>query len=462
MAFSIRGLLGLDTSSFNKSLDDANRQAQKFTESVGKGIAERLSAAFTGGAIVAGVMKLDDLIKGLQERAKSIRIGVSETGLDPQAYQRFAKTLEATGSSGESGAKALEHLAEGVMKIRNGEAGSEDLAKDFAALGVSLSDIKKKDYKSLFFDIADAMKSASLSAERLTAIKSVLGKSGLEMLPAMKVGFNSSAANRGVLDDEDLAKLNQLTMIAKESAAPWKAFGDEVVLTFAKIKSGLLGLPGTIKDYFTYDGGGSGAGTNAMQDRVNQANQLKAQQQIALQAASERAKKEEQIRQNFAARQDQLQAAIGQERYSLLNAKDKLYVLQKQAEVLREMRSGLEAGIRSGDPTGQTAAQLAEVKLMLLKNRGAQNALTQNPDVPRFAPDHPHNINSLQSMGALIQGTSASAAPIISSMDRLNSSVKQLDSSVKKAAQATGGTGGGTPRSLVSDGALDDSGVSFG
>lgn len=408
---SLKGFLGLDGSGWESGLRKAEKQSEKFMSGASKifgggfsGFVGAFAGGAFGGALSEGIGKLEEMLSRVQDKARDIKRGVAETGFDPQTYQRFANTLDATGSSGEAGARALEHIAEATEKIKKGEEGSGKLVQQFAALGVSLDDIKRKDYKQIFFQIADGMKEASLDAEKLTAIKDLLGKGGIEMLPAFKLGFDSSSSNRGVISDVDLEKLDQLRKLQKESTGWWKEMTNEAGLFWSKVLTlGEQAIGFVMEPLVGLEKEGKNEFRDMQRAKIADHDRQKAKDQAAKEAAAEKKKKDDEkakkIREHFASQTESLDDQAAKDRFSLLTNEQKLKVLNDQAEVLRHMRGFAETDVLNGDATGEAANRLAGIDKMRAENDKARVEAIKDITKPDHVATH---LNAWQEIGALV------------------------------------------------------------
>jgi hypothetical protein len=404
MALNLRAVLGLDASGYELGLDRANRKATTFANDV----RNRIGQALTAGAIVAGANRLGAMFDTLADKAKGIRLGSQETGFDPNTFQMFANTLEATGVNANVGANSLEKLAAAMEEVKNKTERGGKLATDFAAFGVSLDDIARKDHKQVFFQIAAAMKEMEVTGSRLTPLGNVLGGKAGDLIPAMKLGFTSSAAGVGLLSEKELKEIDDLSKMGKEASQGWKNWGNEAASLFQKIRIGLLSAPGffagefdTKPKNFTAE-----AREKINQQKLNSAaiQQAKEQNDARIKAeleekrskeASKVEEKSRKEREQTAERTSDLKAQVGAERFSLLTSEQKLTVLKAQAEVLNQIRRRLkEEKEATGDPSGRVGEMLAQNELDRVRNISAQRSLGRK--------DPTINANSLQQMGARI------------------------------------------------------------
>jgi hypothetical protein len=131
---------------------------------------------------------------------------------------------------------ALEKVAEIQAKILAGEDGDLKLTRAFAELGVSLDSIKGKNHHQIFFQIAESLKDAEVSAEKLNAIGTILGGKGDDLLPMFRKGLDSAEANAGVVSNNDVEDFIKLQHEAQKALVPTKEFWSIVKTGAANLK----------------------------------------------------------------------------------------------------------------------------------------------------------------------------------------------------------------------------------
>jgi hypothetical protein len=228
-----------DGSGFAATLDKAKAQASGFAGHLAGDVGKGFSKSFLG--VIPGIQhaianifdpqtilaKIDELVS----RAKQIKLGSIRTQLNTDDFQRYSKTLESVGLDAGTAVMAIGRLAHAQEEVKNGSVdGTKNtvkLAEAYAALGVTVDDLRTKTPQQLFAQISDSMKdvaaSGQVTGEQMSAIKEIFGKGGLEMLPVWAKGFDTLAASLGNLDP---SALKQLTEFAKV-----KALGGAIVDT---------------------------------------------------------------------------------------------------------------------------------------------------------------------------------------------------------------------------------------
>jgi|DEB0MinimDraft_10_1074344.scaffolds.fasta_scaffold00711_15 hypothetical protein len=181
--FTLRGKVQLDGSQWKSGLDQASREADRWSNSVTSMIKGRLAAAFAVGAIVRSVT--DSLDQAGRIRDKSNSLGVST-----DVYQQLEFAAEQSGASIDNMAAAIKRL--GVAQI-DAERGSKDIIETFERLGISTKELKKLSPDELFLKVANIFKNRSGGPTDIADAQKVLGRSGSELLPAFRAGLGASA-----------------------------------------------------------------------------------------------------------------------------------------------------------------------------------------------------------------------------------------------------------------------------
>jgi ribosomal protein L10 len=177
-------------------------------KSIGAGIA----GAFTVGAVInfgKSVVELGSQITDLSQR----------TGLSVEAVQEFKYIAEQTGSSIETFAAATSKLSD---RLVSGEKGTVNAVKE---LGLSLADLQRLSPEQAFTQIADAVGKIPDPMKQTQLAMDLFGKSGTEILPAIKAGFSDLR--------QEARDFGQV--LSKESVAALDDFGDR----FGRLMSGL-------------------------------------------------------------------------------------------------------------------------------------------------------------------------------------------------------------------------------
>jgi hypothetical protein len=306
--------LALDSKKFKTGAEEAKASARGM-ESAVNSTGSRISGMFSklkgmGGALRGGILGgillgegkfLKDQMDAVLEKAKAIKQGVAETGFKPETFQRVQNVLGKNDVGENALGNSLEATAAAMEKIRNGEDTGGKLAADFAELGVSLDDIKKKNHQDVWLQIAEAVKHTEMNARKLGALGNVMGGKAGDMLPAFREGFDGMAANRGVLTEDDIEKARRYKELTAGAASFWEEIKTNIGVAG-------LGLAAKIGGFFT---GGTDSGNpnqGAMEARLAAIQREKAMKQAKAAEADtikkQLAPKLKEVREKIAAEED--------------------------------------------------------------------------------------------------------------------------------------------------------------
>jgi hypothetical protein len=245
------GKLGYDGRGWSAGLNQAIGEANKASAE----IADHFSNAFSGNLISDALQKgfaaagigavgalIEKLADGMKEKFHEIHIGSEMLQVDPQTFQKIANVTKAMGAGPETVATAMEHVAIAQTKIAEGAPEADKLIGRFAELGISLEQLQSQNFQEIFFKIAEGMRGAEASGDKLVAIHEVLGRAGKTLIPSFQAGFDGSLANRGLISDEDLHRLQQMNIESAKMDGFWKSIGNEVGMWAATLWSQGKGL----------------------------------------------------------------------------------------------------------------------------------------------------------------------------------------------------------------------------
>ena len=157
-------------SAAKKSASAFETEFRNLAKGIGHHITEGLSA-FSGALIGASIGRnivgkvegafesINRQIDAIAERAKNAIRGNLRTDLSPQQFQAGDQVFTKAVGEG-SFEKALDKTGEAVAKVNAGGEGADKIALMLAELGASMESIEKGDYKKVFYEIAENMKTA--------------------------------------------------------------------------------------------------------------------------------------------------------------------------------------------------------------------------------------------------------------------------------------------------------------
>jgi hypothetical protein len=207
--------------------EKAGGSAGVFKTALG-GIGTAIAGAFTVGAVLnfgKEIVALGGQITDLAAR----------TGLSVEGVQEFKYAAEQTGSSIDAFAGAATKLQDKLV------SGDKGLVGAFQKLGLSAEDLRNASPEELFTQVADAVGRVPDPMRQTQLALDLFGKSGAEILPAIKAGFS------------DLREEARLTgqVLSKEDVAALDDFGDAFDRTMNRLKLTAAGAGLAIGDSLT-------------------------------------------------------------------------------------------------------------------------------------------------------------------------------------------------------------------
>ena len=451
--------LGLNSTQFTTGTDKAKGDLESLQAKVNSTFSsfgkfkDGIVGAFRGAAFAAPLLsifnQLDQRLDNLIAKAKEIKIGTIRTGLDAQTFQRVSNVAESKGVDPSSIETAIEKTADAMQSIRDGADQGAKLQMAFARLGVTMSDISKKDHAQVFLQIADAMHSAELSTEKIAALGDIFGrrKAG-ELLPVFRAGFNTQAANRGVLDDEQLAAVEAERKRKKEFESPWdemlnegatskwfalpRAMWRTVRHPFQSIGAGAFKAArdlGYLDDKSEYSYDGQGDAMDASEERIVANRKRNAIAEATKEAnrkkVEDAAKKLEQAQKEIARQKREI---LSQQTHALKGG-SRLASLHAQDASLSNQINASNADIYNGDPDGQKTIRRNE----LLLERGRIRAeLKQSMGSEHGISLIPRDVSERTRIG-LSSGAGINVPPIFNQqLMTMETQVQRLDSVVNE------------------------------
>lgn len=234
--------LGVDSTSLARGMRSAKDTAADGAKGIAdafnnSGIGSAITAAITnplkaaGGIALALGATIVRTFEEMQDRVKELKAGAAATNQSMEAFQPVFNAAKATGVEPEAIAKAMAKTAEAMAKVKEGGAGAAEAMSHFAQLGISLEDIKTKDYKMVFSEMFSAMNLAKMSGEQLAAVLGILGEKGEKLMPIFRRGDNNPIDQLASISEEEIAKLDKINRQASKEKAIQNATLQGVVET---------------------------------------------------------------------------------------------------------------------------------------------------------------------------------------------------------------------------------------
>lgn len=220
------------------------KKAQDFDKAIGD-LKEHMESLVGVAKTVAAVVGTVGTAMGLQaiataNSALEIERQAAALSLSTDAYQEMRGALEAFGAEGKDLTDAFTQIA---IRVEEARQGGEDAAKTFKLLGLQASSLKGLKPEEVFYKIADGMKNAKSSSDRLRAADALLGGDlARNLLPLLIQGaagldsFRAQArASGAVLDKDAIAKGKQAAAVYHAFMVAVKGLRNEVGLAFLPI-----------------------------------------------------------------------------------------------------------------------------------------------------------------------------------------------------------------------------------
>ena len=170
--------MGMDANAFNRGLQSAKVQAKA------------LNSALGGLGMSIGVASLTAMAAKAVEFGSKISDLSTRLGISTDALQEFEFAAKMSGST-------LDEFVGGLQKLAKAQSdalgGNEETINSFAALGVSVEDLKTKRIEDIFKQIGRSVRDASDVQLVMADAMKVLGKASGPILAAMRNDLEAAA-----------------------------------------------------------------------------------------------------------------------------------------------------------------------------------------------------------------------------------------------------------------------------
>lgn len=241
-----------------EEFDDAGDKTSRF--------GDVLKANLASEAITGSVKALGAAIKGIANAAadgvKEIASALNETatagdeidkfsqklGMSAEAYQKWDYTLGLSGVEVTSMTTGMKTLTNQIDNAKNGTSGA---AEKFAALGISMDQLKELSREDIFAAVVTGFQGMADSTERAALANDLFGKSGQELAPLFNTTAEETAEAMRAAEELGFVMSNE----AVAASAAYKDSLDTLQRTFNGLKNNLAAefLPSvtTVMDGFT-------------------------------------------------------------------------------------------------------------------------------------------------------------------------------------------------------------------
>lgn len=229
--FELFAKLGLDTSEYNKGLENSEKSMSDFGTKLKKGItvaAATAAAAITATAAAAGAASkaFVNAAKETADYGDTVDKQSQKVGLSAKTWQEYDYVLKICGTEMSSMTTGLKTM---TNQIDAAKKGNKDAIARFKQLGISMKDLKTLSREDIFKKTITGLQNMKEGTDRAAISNKLFGRSGQELQPL----FNMTAKETQNLID----KANDLGMVMSDSG----------VKASAAYKDSLTTLEGSIK-----------------------------------------------------------------------------------------------------------------------------------------------------------------------------------------------------------------------
>ena len=171
-----------DTKDFDSSVQGSEKNVSKFSS-----VASKALTALSVGAIVVATKKLFDMAEASAAALDEIDKMSQRIGVSREAYQEWDFILSQSGASVNGLEQGLKTLATAVDEA---DKGSERYTETFERLGIEIRDANGniKDSEDLFNEVFTALADVESQTERTALANRLLGRSAMQLAPALNAG----------------------------------------------------------------------------------------------------------------------------------------------------------------------------------------------------------------------------------------------------------------------------------
>lgn len=231
--FELFAKLGLDTSEYDKGLDESEQKGSNFGQKLGKAVSTgakvaTAALAATTAATVAGAKAFTSGVANVAQYGDNIEKTSQKLGIGVTKFQEWDYVMNIAGTSMNNMTMGMKTM---TNQLDNAKNGSADALAKFEALGLSLEDIQSMSREEIFEASIKGFQNMAESTERAALANDLFGRSGQELTPL----FN--------MTNEETQKLietaNQYGMVLSEDAVNASATFQDSLTTMRNTMTGL-------------------------------------------------------------------------------------------------------------------------------------------------------------------------------------------------------------------------------
>lgn len=203
--------LGLDARQVKTGLDGARREVEKFGQTTKKTLAAATTGRFAGaGKSIAGALAgiaIGSKVKSTVDEYARLADLANRLGVSAESLQRVGIAAEQSGTDAETAARGLTLLTKALDNPDNKKA-----AEAFEELGINLGELRAADSFQQVRMLSTAFQKAQSTGTGFAAIMDLLGKSGAELIPLLRMtsGELDKIAGTSIISNDQIAQIAKL------------------------------------------------------------------------------------------------------------------------------------------------------------------------------------------------------------------------------------------------------------
>jgi hypothetical protein len=244
--------IGGDSADLQRALDVGGKALKGFGIAGAAAAAAVTAVAVATAAVVAAIVS--DTLR-LAKIADDLGDAASKVGATAEEYQKVQGIFELMGTSGEGAAKVLQKLDVNLDAARKGAGPAYEALQK---LGLKVDDLERLTADEKIAVLSEAMSGLGTRSEIAGTAMDLLGKGGLDLVPAMQAGGDAirEAADEikqaGVLTDDFAAKsgllMDQLLKLDKTSKSARATFEEQLLPAITGTAKGIQDLLADARD----------------------------------------------------------------------------------------------------------------------------------------------------------------------------------------------------------------------
>lgn len=246
--------IGSKNSPLETGLAKAKQSVDSFATSTSnsfKDVGKGFLAAFAVGSIIDSIKGIFDDMGHLQDLAETL----DETA---ESLQRVGKVAKESGVDLDGIAKATNKV---TLNAIEAIGGNRELSDSFKTLGIDATKFVDLPLEEKLLQLSKGYEDGGSSAEKLSAILKVLGKSGAELIPLLKAGpdaLKESFASATVVGNAMVARIDAAGDKIEAFWGKFKAYGTIAVAEVINQVQNFFAMLDAVGSYVgTLAGGGS-------------------------------------------------------------------------------------------------------------------------------------------------------------------------------------------------------------